>query len=779
VSPSPQITQFAQDIRSAAPPPTGIAPATGIGPATAQGRILQIPKVSRAPKLQDFLNGIAREAEVKVTDFRQHEPGDGVPATQSTAAYLSYDDRNLYVVFESEDQPEKIRGRPAERDRFDDDDKVSVYLDTFQDHQRAYIFAANPLGVQQDGVFTEGSEDPDYSFDTLWYSEGRLTETGYIVWMAIPFRSIRFPNAFQQTWGIALGRSIARDSETSYWPYITQRVEGFAQQMGTLEGLEGVSVGHHVELIPYVTFTGAHYLDTNRPAYVSTDRGRGGMDSKFVFKDALTLDIAANPDFSEVESDDPQVLVNQRFEVLFPEKRPFFLENASFFRTPINLFYSRRIVDPQFGTRLTGTIGRWNIGILTANDRAPGTLVDESDPLFHHNAFDGVVRIQREFGQQSSLGILATSRDFGSTSNRVFSADARLKLSPNWVFTGQAIRSSARNVDHTHLSGAGYHAQLLRSGRHFNYSSSYSDMSPDFRADLGFLQRVNIRQLDQNVSFFGHPEKHRVQYFGPTANASVDWDRKGRVQDWLASFDFVLYMSGETEFKAARTESFELFAGPISPTAGENPYNTVDIGTAAGGPLYGFRKHTNNLEFSTFWLKWFGISASYSQGTAVNYSPAAGLAPFLGTAHEGSATFALRPSARLRFDLMYIFSGLSTRAGSNSGVPGHVAVFDNHLVRWKTNVQFTRALSLRTIIDYNSLLRNQALLADDGYKQINSNILLKYQINHGTAFYAGYTSQYENLALDPTDPLGLRRTSRPSIPTGRQIFIKLNYLFRF
>lgn len=550
--------------------------------------------------------------------------------------------------------------------------------------------------------------------------------------------------------------------------------------MGQLYGLEDISPGHNFQVIPYLTYTGAHFLDPNRPAYVTTDRGRGGMDAKAVLKDSLALDVALNPDFSEVESNDPQTTVNQRFEVFFPEKRPFFLENASFFQTPVNLFYSRRIVDPQFGVRLTGTVGRWNVGVLSANDRAPGKLLEPSDPLFGRGTDIGMVRIQREFGQQSSIGVLGTSQDLGSSSNRVFSMDTRLKLSQNWTLSGQAIRTETRNQDRSHLSGAGYLAALAHSGRHFTYASNYTDLSPNFRAPLGFVRRVNIRQINQEMGVLWRPQGHRVQYFGPTVTTLIDWGRKGILQDWLTSLDFTVYLRGETEFKVGRSRSFELISGPISPTAGTNPEDTVDTGTNAGGPRLGFRKDASTVEFSTAWLRWLGISTIYSQGTGVNYSPGSALAPFLGNTRDATVALTLRPAPRIRFDQMYIYSWLGAREGfTPTGVPASAAIYNNHLMRWKANVQFTRAFSLRTIIDYNALLSNQALIAEEGFKQITGDVLLTYQINSGTALYIGYNNQYQNLALDPTDPSGLRRTVLPTIQTGRQIFIKLNYLFRF
>src|SRR5207247_2585429 len=176
-------------------------------------------------------------------------------------------------------------------------------------------------------------------------------------------------------------------------------------------------------------------------------------------------------------------------EVFFPEKRPFFLENAGFFQTPENLFFSRRIADPQFARRLTAKLGARVVGGLLADDRAPGNRVAEDDPLRGDRAAIGVVRVQRDLGNQSTAGLLVTSRDFGPTSNRVFAFDTRLKLDEHWVFTGQAIASRTREFTGEHLNGADYFAELNYSDRHFNYDAQYSDRSPTFRSDLGFINR--------------------------------------------------------------------------------------------------------------------------------------------------------------------------------------------------------------------------------------------------------------------------------------------------
>src|SRR5206468_3597044 len=231
-------------------PPSPQGGGAGRTPAAAQTAFvevakLRLPRVSRPPQLKEFLNGTPREAEAVVTGFRQREPGDGMPVSQATAAYLSYDDRNLYVVFVCEDDG-GARGHMAKREELNDDDLVGVYLDTFNDRRHAYAFEVNPLGLQRDGLMTDGQKT-DYTFDTVWDTDGRLTPTGFVVWMAIPFKSLRFANDDIQTWGIALRRKILKANEDAYWPYITRRVAGFVNQMARLEDMDRVSASRNIQ----------------------------------------------------------------------------------------------------------------------------------------------------------------------------------------------------------------------------------------------------------------------------------------------------------------------------------------------------------------------------------------------------------------------------------------------------------------------------------------------------------------------------------------------------
>jgi hypothetical protein len=734
----------------------------------------KIPRVVRPPKIEDFLESRPREAELNVTDFRQYIPGDGDPASESTTAYLSYDQKNLYVVFDCKDASGNVRAHLSKREDLDQDDGVGVFLDTFHDKHRAYYYFSNPLGIQEDAIYTEG-QGFDTSFDTVWNTEGRLTKDGYIVWFSIPFKSLRFSHEPQQTWGVALYRTILKKSEYDYWPYVTQRVEGLAQQFAPVSGLENVSPGRNMQFIPYGLLASNHFLNQPAngapPGYSDVFEHRAGLDAKFVAKDALTFDVTLNPDFSQVESDDPQVTVNQRFAVFFPEKRPFFIENAGFFVTPVDLFFSRQIMDPQFGGRMTGKVGSWTLGALAIDDREPG---QEQTAPFDTRAVDGVVRVAREFGKQSYIGAFASSRDFADTSNRVVSLDARFKFGTNWVTDFQAAHSWTRQDERlpqlcqnfdvpsgtataASQQGNTLYADISYTGRHFVMASNYSDYSPGFCTQLGFIPRVDIRQQTASAGYYWRPVKSKIIDYGPSVSELVDWDHNGVLQDWQAAIGFEIDWTRQTTFLISRGEAYELFAN------------------------IPFRKHSTAIGFSSAPYKWLSFSGRYTSGTGENYFPPPGLSPFLGNVNRVNFGFTIRPSARFRIDETAIYYRLGTREGSTPPGfdPGH-PVFNNYLFRTKVNYQFTKALSLRMIVDYDATLANSELVNLQTPKSFVPDFLLTYLVHPGTALYVGYNNSFSNLRLDDTAvPPQVVYQQSPFNTTSRLFFVKLSYLFRF
>jgi uncharacterized protein DUF5916 len=714
--------------------------------------LTRLAHVKVGPRLGDFIAGQVPEGYLRIDTFLQREPGDGLPATRGTTAYLAYDDNNLYAIFLCREDAQTIRAHMSRREDLSGDDLVSVTLDTFHDGRRAYEFFSNPLGVQKDAIISEGQAD-NFDFDAVYRTEGRLTKDGFAVLFAIPFKSLRFTASPQGTWGIALTRFMPARQELVTWPHLSERIEAYVPQFAAMSAISDARSGHNLQLSPYVFFSRQRFLDTARtvPSFMNQTEVRGGIDAKFSLADSFTFDFTANPDFSQVESDEPQVTIDQRYEVFFPEKRPFFTDRAGFFQTPENLFFTRRIADPQFGTRMTGQAGGWVMGVLAMDDRAPGRLVDTGDPRRGDHASIGVARVQREFGQGSNAGFFLSRRSFGADSNTVFSFDARLKLNANWTLTAQAMRS--RSMGFIRENGNAYFSELRFTGRHLSYYTRYRDRSPGFRTDLGFIPRVDIRQVKNYVGYRWRSEHRALVSFGPAASITTDWNYAGQMQDWIVDVPFAMEFRGPTSLTVGHLQQFERFAG------------------------LPFRENASYAYLATDFLRWLGVNASYVSGTNINFFPAPGLLPFLGRSQDATLGLKVRPNSRMAIEETYIYSRLGSF--SHRSVAGSTSVFNDHLLRTKINYQLSKRFSARAIFDYNATLSNPSLIDLERTKRFTGDFLLTYLVSPGTAIYAGYSNNYENLALDALSANGLSRTRSPLLSTGRQFFIKINYLLRF
>jgi hypothetical protein len=742
-------------LQASAVPPVGVLP--GAAPQMPEFTIgasenrLKIPWVPLGPRVEDFTSPNRPPVGARVSNFRQREPGEGSPISEETTTYVSYDNENLYAVFVCRNQRSDLRSHLVPRDAISQDDQVALYLDTFDDGRHAYVFASNAYGVQQDGVISDG-DDLSYTADMLWRSDGRVTSEGFVVLMAIPFKSLRFAARSDQSWRIAVGRTIADRNESAFWPYITRQSSRFVQQMAPLDGLELISPGRNVQLTPYGTFAHSQSFDPSPFGNSVSDIRSAGLDAKMVIKNAVTIDAALRPDFSEVESDDPLVRVNQRFELFLPEKRPFFMENAAVFDTPIKVFFSRRIIDPEFGVRVTTRSSGWAMGGLMANDR--GIALDASRRNFGSGTRIGVARLQRFMGERSSVGVLATERNDSQGINRVVSIDGRLQMTPAWSFSGQAIRSED-DQDGQREAGGAYAAAVARRGPRFTYVGGYRDVGSTIRVPLGFVPRSDIRVTDHYAGYVWRVGDSGAWSFGPAVNAVVDWDHTGQMQDRWANADFGISHAGHLDLHVSRAEGSELFA--MTP----------------------FRPNATNVSASSSIFRWLSIWGQYSSGAAINYTPAAGVAPFLGSNQGVYASVTFRPSARLDLEQMVLRQQLETMSGSPSGA--NQPVFATNIFRWKGNLQISRSLALRGVVDHNRLDSEPTLFAEPGYRGLMYDLLVKYLVHPGTAVYIGINKQYVGAVTDQATPLPLpfRWTSLPRVPVGQQIFVKMSYLLRF
>ena len=730
---------------------------------------LEIPRIDQSIGLKDFdgmkLPPHLLKRVAVIEDFVQREPSDGGQPSQKTVVYVAYDAKNLYVVFVCYDtNPERVASSMTRREGFSgDEDWIEFYLDTFNDQRRAYCFSTNPLGIQWDSRYSEatgedgmGGHQP--SFDALWYSEGKLTSEGYIIAITVPFKSIRFPAESVQTWRILFGRSIPRTNEYVSWPHVSRSIQGYLTQSSLLTGLNNISPGKSLQFIPYSTFRSFRLLETaiDPPQFIS-DSGDAavGLDTKFVLKDSQVFDLTVNPDFSQVESDEPQVTVNQRFEVFFPEKRPFFLENAQYFETPLTLVFTRRMLDPQYGARYTGKMGPFTLGALYTNDESPGKVVPEEDPFFDSKANFGVIRMTGDIFEQSSIGVLFTSRSLEELQNQVVAGDFRFRMGDHWEANGQAVRSWNDVSFNEEEQGEAYLAQVARNGRNFEMEVTYEDYSPEFQTLTGFVPRVDYRAITATTQYYFRPSGEVLISYGPEFKVTESWDHQGLRLDSIVSPGFYVELSRRTFFRL----NYNDFQQQIRPEDFEVLTEPVDFDTPSW-----------SLGFDTAYFKWGTFRTDFQKGKDVNFQPLEEEAPFVGDSTFFQLEMNLRPLQRLQLNNSYLYSSLSSDGNS---------VFEDHIVSVRANYQFTRAFSMRVILQYETTIADQSLTSLEDRRNFNGDVLFTYLLNPWTALYVGYNGNRQNILLidDPRGPRIIRTSGRLT-NDANQFFMKFSYLFR-
>lgn len=697
----------------------------------ASAESLTVPRIATRPHLSDL--AAVESSLARVEGLVQRTPVDGEPITERTIVYLGYDAEHLYAVFVCWHPRDSVRAHRVNRDRIpDDDDSVAIQLDTFHDRRRLYGFQVNPAGVQVDGVYTEG-KGWDLSFDTVWNVETLMQPDRYLILITIPFDSVRFPSLAEQEWGLFLYRGMPRKNEEAFWPAYSTRYQGRLAYSADLRGLRDLGASRQTQVVPYGTFrtgsltSGAPALDEER-----VSEARAGADVKTIFRDSLVLDITAKPDFSQVESDEPQVAVNRRFELFFPEKRPFFVENTSYFETPFQVLFTRRIRDPRVGTRLTGKAGRYAFGALVADDVSAGGT--------DARAWNAVVRLSRDVGTESQLGVIYTGRRESDTANHAGGIDGRWRIHRNWVATAQALASRDRDDESRSRNGTAMRAAVEGSGRSFVYKLTWVDITPDFRAASGFIPRTDMREVTQVSNAIFRPAARGIVSWGPGLTLTRVSDHDGVVLDSSAKLEARLELARSTQvslFHARSDERLRVIDAPSLPQA------TL------------FPQRTTGATFTSAPLPLLAFSGEVSFGEAVNLTPAAGRPPELGNSRQGSLTVSLRPVPALTIDTTYLWTMLSDRHHGD-------AIFDNHIVRSRWSYQITPRLSARAIARLDELSADPSASSLPERRDLNLDFLVTYLVQPGTAVYVGWNSDEQRVAGSE----------------GQQVFVKVSYLFR-
>lgn len=739
-----------------------------------------VPLLEHGLRLADFA-GMQPRPELKarlteVDSFIQSSPVDGMPATEKTVAWFGYTSSTLYVVFACYDRtPALIRGHLTRRENIMSDDNVQVLLDPFQDRRRGIFFVLNPANVQADAAWTEGNGQ-DYSYDQVWDSEARTTEQGWMALFAIPFRSLRFRPGVQ-TWGVVLGRNLPRNSETDTWPHISSNITGTLPQEATLHGIQGVTGSHNVQINPYSVVQNEHTLQNLDPLnpYFSSRafEGTAGGEVKAILKDSIVLDATINPDFSDIESDQPQFTVNQRYSVYFPELRPFFLENANFFATPITLVYTRNIVHPTFGVRATGKLAATNLGFFLADDRGPGETFAPGDQNYGKKATFAVGRVSQDLGKGSSLGAIYTDKEFAGSWNRIGGIDFTARINDKWTAQGQAVESSTMTPNLTANGGsapaytagpAGY-LEFTHQSHAWFFDYSFKDYTKGFQSQVGFIQTTNYYDNHNHASYNWYPKHRVIQSYGLEEDQHVAYDHQGNRIYHYSTFDPFVQLPGNVV---------------IAPLVGQN---SDTVGPQNGYAISGNINFTENfagLVFRGAPLKQLNLNMTGFRSGNVNYNPA-GAAPSLLDEETLQALITVYPMRSLTIDNTYLLD-------RNHAAHGGQDAYESQTFRTKINYQFTTAFSARVIVEYDSTLVNPLATSLQRTKSVGTEALFAWLPHPGTSIYIGYNNDVQNLdralcnrlpggGCDPSN-LEAPRSSK-YLNDGRQIFIKASYLLRF
>lgn len=516
-----------EDDQETAGPIQAVAPAEVLG----RHQVFSVTRATSEITIDGRLDEPAWQDATSIPIAYEWYPGENTPAPVETECLVTYDEANLYVAFRAYDpEPGAIRAYYADRDTPTADDTVGVFIDPFNDRRRAFYFQVNPLGIQTDAMVAEfvpvtrvGSLDEkrqrlDFSWDALWDSVGTITDSGYLVEIAIPFKQLRFPKTDgPQNWGFMASREYSRDVfHTLRSGPVDRDRNCFVCQFGSLSGLEGMAPGVNVEVVP--SFTGVR-ADTRASLDSPLERGRDdaelGVTARWSITPNSALAATVNPDFSQVEADAVELNVNERFALRFPEKRPFFLEGADYFETPLNTVFTRTIASPRYGTKLTGKHGANNFGVMFAEDEITNLVIPGFESSIQRTldqeSRTGILRYRRDLGETSTLGALYTGREGSGYYNHLFGLDGNLRMTDTKTVRFQALRTETRyprelaesiGASTDPFDGGLAFVDVNHSSRDWRWTLAVARATSDFRADSGFMTRAGVRETGGFIQRF-------------------------------------------------------------------------------------------------------------------------------------------------------------------------------------------------------------------------------------------------------------------------------------
>lgn len=693
--------------------------------------ILTVPRTNTPPVIDGKLDDATWAEALKFENFKTIEPDYGKEPSQKTEAFMTYDSENIYFALRCyDDEPKKIKASVSSRDTMFQDDYVAIILDTFNTMQEGFSFFMNPFGIQGDGMInSDGNASP--SFDMVWYSKGQIDEEGYSVECRIPLQSIRFPGRETITVRVAFFRQMVRQSELAGFPPMYADKGSILKQSQAVS-FTGWKYKRVFELIPALTHSARQSLDNGE---MKTDKKQTdiSLTGKLGLTSDLTLDAAYNPDFSQVEADAGQIDVNLRYALFFPEKRPFFLEGNELFQFAGNVeegplavvVHTRRIIDPIFGFKLTGKIGRKNtLAAIYAKDDL------QDDPIDEHPDFT-IVRYKYALKDDSYIGGFYTAKDYGQGFNRVVGSDGRIRFSETSIASYHIFGS----FNQSHESDVSSNGHAL--GLNYNFGNrkvildlGYQDISKDFQIDTGFITRTGLRRLSAFAMYRIYPKSKFFQRIEPFYWSYHLYDTIDKMFETFNLFTLRFWLPHSTQFRFDFILANEVFAGKR-------------FGCSGFG-IQSYSQITKQVFFNVF-FRHTGSIYYNSENSFQGYGSRIG----------GAIQY--QPQEKLTFILSLSYVDFFRDSDKEK-------IYDYTIIRSRNTFQVNKYLFLQAILEYNTFR-----------DRLTIDTLASFTYIPGTVIHIGYGSALEKLKWDGQNYIESERF----LETKRGFFFKVSYLWRF
>ncbi|MCP5052456.1 MAG: carbohydrate binding family 9 domain-containing protein [bacterium] len=698
---------------------------------------VEIPLIDTPPQIDGKLDDPVWSKAARFTSFKSFKPDYGKPGSEKTSMYLCSDRENFYFAARCfQVDASEIKGSITRRDNMFGDDWVAFCIDTFHSYQSAYAFLVNPLGIQGDGVLDAGG-DLDGSHDMVWYSKGTIDDKGFTVEARIPFKSIRFPVKKETQMGVWMVRNIVRTSENLSFPGLQPDRGAILSQMQTVL-VKDMKYKRTVELLPVLAQSQTQSHEAGR--WGGSNRHTDiGFTGKLGLNPGLVLDTTVNPDFSQVEADAGQVDVNLRYDLFYPEKRPFFLEGIEEFKFAGNtedaplysVVHTRRIIDPVMGLKLTGKMGVKNsLSTILAIDEPLGS---ENEPgTERERAVFGILRFRHALKKDSYIGGFYTGRDVSGQYNRVLGIDGRFRVASSAVTEYHLLGSFTNDrgttgIDTGHALGIRYNYNSRRA----SVDIGLQDISRNFQVDTGFLTRQGITRLGVFGMYTLFPRSKFFQRIEPFYWGYHIRDKESGLFETFNLFTLRFKMPRNSEFRLDSHLSNEVFAG--------RRFSTSGLGFRAESQI------TKHLFFHVF----------YRHRGGIFYDPDN---PFPGRTNTASISLEYQPAEKFNTGLDVIYSDFYRKSDSRKE-------YDYTIMRNRTTFQLNKYLFFRGIAEYN-FFREKLLL----------DALASFTYIPGTVVHLGWGSLLEKTRWD--NEIGEYVSSHRFREIRRGFFFKVSYLWR-